>query len=122
MLILDRCSGTEINAYFTNPIGNGEIQATFTLDGKDFAMPPRHMHYIAYPNDGFFQSKRDYGTLSQGAHTLVVRNTGSQGPLNLDYFVIDGSVERQAVQPPPPRTSQNQGGLQPSTTYVSGWW
>lgn len=116
---MNRYPGSYINAFFTNPLGTGEIQASFTLNGREWTMDPRHRHYISYEDDRFFESSSNLaGAISgNGPHTLVVKCI--QGPLLLDYFVTDGAAVAPAAAQPPASTTQRSVVNPPAGTTSS---
>ncbi|KAF6750554.1 hypothetical protein DFP72DRAFT_1172858 [Ephemerocybe angulata] len=110
-----RFTGNSIKVYGTNPAGyaGGLIQATFIIDNQENSWT-RTSHGSAYYQDFMWES----GHLSDGTHTLVVRNAGTQVPLRLDYFDIEGTVAAPAMAAPQPSTSTSQAQSQPQTTKV----
>lgn len=107
-------TGNLVRVVCTNPaVPDGVIRAEFVLDGKVTSFT-RTSHSNAFYDDQFFFAN---GLQRDQQHTLVVRNLGSQVPLHIDYFEIEGGNVISAPQvgppPPPPPTTRT---TPPTTT------
>ncbi|KAH6905803.1 hypothetical protein BKA70DRAFT_1430233 [Coprinopsis sp. MPI-PUGE-AT-0042] len=118
-------TGNLIRVLFTNPaVPDGVIRADFILDGKVTSFT-RTSHLNTFYRDQYFFAN---GLSQDQQHTLVVRNTGTQVPLHLDYFEIEGgnvvSVPTQINNPPPtttrtPPPTTNAPRPTPSPTQIA---
>lgn len=115
-------TGDLVRVVCTNPsVPDGTIRAEFILDGKVDSFS-RTSHSTAYYDDQFFF--RD-GLSKDQQHTLVVRNTGTQVPLHIDYFEIRGGNVVSPLQPdpapgpgPPPTTNPPRPTTETATRTV----